>query len=79
MRGRQLRRMRMVPAESTTLAMLVVTILGWGLWDFLQKIGVSKVGRDASLLFCYSYMLLTIVVYFPLTQGLKLTHRKDAV
>ncbi|MFQ6075912.1 MAG: EamA family transporter [Candidatus Bathyarchaeia archaeon] len=71
--------MRVVPVESTTLALLFVTILGWGLWGFLQKIGVSEVGRDASLLFCYSSMFLTILGYLALTQGIKPSYRKPVV
>lgn len=53
-----------------TVGLLLVTIIGWGLWGFFQKIGVAKVGTASSLLLNFSTTFLVVVSYLILIQKL---------
>jgi uncharacterized membrane protein len=50
---------------------LIITIVGWGLWTFFQKIGVPKVGAESYLLVDISIHLVIAMAYLTLTNKLQ--------
>ena len=58
--------------DASTLGLLLVTIIGWGLWGFFQKIGVSKIGAESCLLLNFSTVLLIVISYLALIQKLQI-------
>lgn len=56
--------------DFATLGLLLVTIVGWGLWGFFQKVGVSEIGVESCLLLNYSTVFLMAISYLALIQKL---------
>ncbi len=56
--------------DSTILGLLFITILGWGIWGFFQKIGVSKIGAEICLLLTASVELIVVISYLTSIQKL---------
>lgn len=54
--------------EIATVGLLLVTIIGWGIWGFFQKIGISKIGAEICLLFNFSTVFLVVLSYLALFQ-----------
>ena len=65
--------------ENATIGLLFVTIIGWGLWGLLQKMGISKIGAEYSLLLNYSACLLVIIGYLVLIQKLHIPRTSSVV
>jgi len=54
--------------EITTVGLLLVTIIGWGIWGFVQKVGISKIGVEICLLLNSSTFFLVVLSYLALFQ-----------
>lgn len=59
--------------------LLFITIIGWGLWGFFQKIGVSRIGAESSLLLNFLSTLAVVVIYLIVTQRLQLPRSASVV
>ena len=58
--------------DFATLGLLIVTIIGWGVWGYLQKIGISRIGAESSLLLNSSTTLSVVIAYLALTRRLQI-------
>ena len=56
--------------DSASVGLLLVTIIGWGLWGFFQKIGVSKMGAEVCIFVTASMELLIVIIYLASIQKL---------
>ena len=52
------------------LGLLLISIIGWGLWGFFQKIGVSKMGAEVCIFLTASMELLIVIIYLASIQKL---------
>ena len=54
--------------EIATVGLLLVTIIGWGIWGFVQKVGISKIGVEICILLNSSTFFLVVLSYLALFQ-----------
>jgi transporter family protein len=65
--------------DLTTIALLIISIIGWGFWGFFQKIGVSKIGAEGSLFLHFITATITVIIFLYITQRLQLPNRGGAI
>ena len=56
--------------EFASVGLLLVTIIGWGLLGFLQKVGVSKIGAESTILLSFFTTLLVSIIYLTFIRKL---------
>ena len=61
------------------IGLLIITIIGWGLWGFFQKIGISRLGADSCLLLNGFTVISVIVVYLAFTNRLQIMRSRSVI
>lgn len=65
--------------DSHVLALVILTILGWGLWGLFAKLGVQTIGKYQYMLVLNIVVLVGIAFYLIFNQKLYITPTKDLV
>jgi len=53
--------------DTYMMALVITSIVGWGLWGFFAKVGVVAVGKNQCMLVAYLTMTLIVVCYLFMT------------
>lgn len=51
------------------MALVIASIVGWGLWGFFAKLGVTAIGRNQCLFIAYSVLNLVMICYLIVTRN----------
>lgn len=65
--------------DSYTFGLVLMTILGWGLWGLFAKIGVRAIGKYQYMLVMNIVVLVGIVLYLIFNQKLYITPARNLV
>lgn len=65
--------------DFATISLLLITIVGWGLWGFLQKVGVLRMGVESCLFLNYSTVFLVILSYLAFTHKFQVSISESAI
>jgi len=63
----------------SAIGLLSITIIGYGLWGFFQKIGVSRIGTESSQLLGSATNLLVVISYLALNHKLQIPRSRSVI